>query len=176
MYKIFEDVDFGIFNIFMTFERAQEVSFSYPYIIDLVTFTTPLPKAQLNYMNLIQPFDAWIWISIVLMIALMFGLSLSLIRNKTNILWITISIVMRQQFHMIPNIRLMVSGWLLASVVLTSSYAGVIYYITATPLEVGRIDSIHELNSAQKLNKIKIIGIKNGLHYRMMKVFKLVHF
>ena len=165
--------DFGIFNIFITYDRAQQMSYSQPYIIDLVTFTSPNPKTQSNAMDLIQPFDVWIWISIVLRIVLMFGLNLFLITNKTNIRWIILSILMKQPFLLVPNIKLLVSGWLLAGVVFTTSYAGVIYYITATPLEMGRIDTINELNWAQKEGKITIIGLKGGLHYQMMKVLKL---
>ena len=68
------------------------------------------------------------------------------------------------------SIRKLLIAWLLAGVVLTSSYAGVIYSIMATPVEDGRIRTLEDLSAAQKSGKITIIGLRNGIYLNLIKV------
>ena len=61
----FQKGDIGFSSLFMSSERAQVISFSYPYKMSPVTFTSPVPTSRSNKVNLLEPFDYWIWISLI---------------------------------------------------------------------------------------------------------------
>src|SRR6185437_11379224 len=84
----------------MTSTRYDAIKYSYPYIYSVVTFTSPMPIIK-HFNNLLQPFDQYIWISIVITITilmLLFALNQNA-RNsniKFNIFWDIFVICLRQ--------------------------------------------------------------------------------
>ena len=157
--------------MYLNYERSQAVTYTYPYFIDLVTFICPLPRIKTNDLNLIEPFDFWIWILMALNTLLILVIGTLFFKNESHMFWIIISIFMKQQIHLHSNnIRRILFVWLLAGIVLTTSYAGVIYSILASIVEENRIETLQELNLAQKTGKITVIGLNNGIYFNMIKV------
>ena len=150
----------------MTNDRAEAVKFTYPYLIDLVTFIYPAPTTRINHLNVFKPFDTKIWINILINIIIL----LILFKKRSLIIWIIITLLLRQQYNFGYDQRVWLCGWVLAGVVLTVSYAGVMFSIITTPFEFGRISTLNELDYAQKTGQITVIGVKDGIYYNMIKV------
>ena len=99
-----------------------------PYMINDVTFTTPIPLIKTNMISFIEPFHQIVWILLFVNIFLIILLELIFIKNNCNIFWSIICIIFRQQDIIKCKIRrLLLLGWLLSGIVLTSSYCGCIY-------------------------------------------------
>jgi hypothetical protein len=120
-----------------------------------LTFITPSPKAIPNITLIIDPFDYFIWIWIIVIFFLMFcNLFLILITQKWNELkklslkWALIYTSIGQQLYFclpsVGSLRILFSGWLLACLVLTFSYSGCLHSLMAFPLRMKTLNTIEE--------------------------------
>jgi hypothetical protein len=85
-----------------------------------------------------------------------------------------ISKFLRQQLScrlpLINSLRIMLSSWLMACLVLTSSYGGCLYLLMAFPSHLKIIDSISKLVIAQRNGEIQVITANNSYFHRSLQV------
>ena len=153
------------------------VSYSRPYIIDVVTFTTPEPLIRQNIASLLAPFDYIIWIILLINILVVFIINVFLYYKDYQILWAIISLLFKQQYIINDNLfkRFQMSGWLLASVVLTCSYSGCIYSQMTKPYTLTTIDSLYDLAQALSSRIMKGIAMEGDPHYHMILVIHILN-
>ena len=145
-------------------DRAQVVDMTYPHIIDTFTFTSPLPQTQ-TIVNLLEPFDTYVWILTMVSIALIMALiklaiHCKLGQSRHGHLWIVYSSMFKLQMPTrIPcsmfNVAIF-SPWLMACVLFTTCYAGGIYSVLTVPYET-RIDTLYDLAQAYADGRIKVL-------------------
>ncbi len=145
-----------------------------------LTFITPSPKATPNITLIIDPFDYFIWIWIIVVFFLLFC-NLFLITQKWNQLkklslkWALIYISIGQQLYFylpsMGSLRILFSGWILACLVLRSSYSGCLHSLMAFPSRMKTINTIEELAIAQRNGEIQTIT-GYSLFYDLLKVTK----
>ena len=139
----------------MTAERYQVINYTKPYKFSANTFTSPMPITT-HFDNLLQPFDSYIWISIIITILLMYSILYWTKKTKMNLLWNLLSICLRQNLSKHFEACLNIFSFLLMSVILTQCYSGAIYSLITAPIE-HRIETIDELIGSQNANEIQII-------------------
>ncbi len=158
------DIGFGELSIYN--ERSAVANFLYPHIITSASFITSIPKSEPIITLFVKPFDYLVWISLMLVFILIFLnewiQSLHYFKLKNiDIYWNIISMSLNQQISCrLPSINsfgIMLSSWMIAVLVLTSSYAGCLYSLMAFPSQVKTIDTITELALAQKNGQIQVI-------------------
>jgi hypothetical protein len=158
------DIGFGELSIYN--ERSAVANFLYPHIITSASFITSIPKSEPIITLFVKPFDYLVWISLMFVFILIFLNEWILSRHyfklkNIEIYWNTISVSLNQQISCrLPSInsfRIMLSSWMIAVLVLTSSYAGCFYSLMAFPSQVKTIDTITELAIAQKNGEIQVI-------------------
>jgi len=163
----------------MTNERSVAVHFSNSHIITSVTFITPAPKIASIITLVIEPFDFSVWIcfiiSFVLMLINLWLISQYYIELKNiSLKWTIICSSLRQQLSCrLPSVgplRLLLCSWLLACVVLTTSYGGCLYSLMAIPSKAKTIDTVMELAIAQTNGKIQVTAVGKGAYYNSLKV------
>ncbi len=171
------DIGFGELSIFN--DRLKVVNFLYPHIMTSASFITSLPKSQPIITLFVEPFDYLVWICIIFAFILIFVSEWIQSRHylemkKIEINWSIISIFLRQQFSCrlpsINSLRIMLSSWLMACLVLTSSYGGCLYSLMAFPSHLKTIDSISKLVIAQRNGEIQVIITNNSYFHRSFEV------
>ncbi len=140
---------------------------------------TPSPKATPNITLIIDPFDYFIWIWIIVVFFLLFC-NLFLITQKWNELkklslkWALIYTSIGQQLYFclpsVGSLRILFSGWLLACLVLTFSYSGCLHSLMAFPSRMKTINTIEELAIAQKNGEINTISTGTSSYFHLLKV------
>ncbi|CAG2110819.1 unnamed protein product, partial [Medioppia subpectinata] len=90
--------------------------------------------------------------------------------NFMDIKWLVVNTALRQQCPVcIPHrLRLLMVFWLLATLVLTSSYSGCLYSLMAFPTRTKTINTVEELATAQSQHTIQVMATKNGAYYNMI--------
>jgi hypothetical protein len=162
----------------MTYERSEAVDFSNAYLETSLTFVTPSPKETPNITLIIDPFDYFIWICIIVVFILMFC-NLYLVTQNWNelkklcIKWALIYTSFGQQLYFylpsVGSLRILFSGWLLACLVLRSSYSGCLHSLMAFPSRMKMINTIEELAIAQNNGEIQTIT-GDSMSFQLLKV------
>ena len=148
----------------MTNDRQNVIDHSYPYNFVYITFMSPMPTIT-YFDNLLQPFDTYIWISIIITL-LMIGLIIFNTKSKTtktfNLCWYVMSIFLRQNgTTRITQInKLLLYTWMLLVTILGACYSGCIYSLIRVPIE-HKIETLDQLISHEMNGNIKIV-VKNG--------------
>ena len=123
----------------MTNDRQNVIDYSYPYNFVSITFMSPMPTIS-YFDNLLQPFDSYIWILIIITL-LILGLIICITNNKTtrtfNLCWYILSILLRQNgtTRVIQINKLLMCTWIIMSVILGACYSGSIYALIRVPIE-----------------------------------------
>jgi hypothetical protein len=95
--------------------------------------------------------------------------------TKISIKWALIYTSLGQQLYFylpsVGSLRILFSGWVLACLVLRSSYSGCLHSLMAFPSRIKTIDTITELANAQKNGEIQTIT-GYPLFYQLLKVKK----
>jgi len=163
----------------VTNERSEAVHFSNPHIITSITFITPPPKSVPIITLVIEPFDFSVWIyfmiSFVLMLFNLWLISQYYIELKnTKLSWALVCASLRQQlscrFASVEPLRLLFCSWLLACLVLTTSYGLCLYSLMAVPVRVKTIDTVTELAIAQTNCQVQVIAANTSIYFQSMKV------
>jgi len=174
-----KEADFGLSSLSINWERFEAVLFSNPHIITSVTFITRRPKPELNMTLIIEPFDTLVWVCffIVLLFILFYScLSSRYLTEMKNIdlSWTMISLLLRQQISyvlpLVVSLRLVLCCWLLACIVLTSSYSGCLYSLMTYPPRIKTIDTLINLAIAQRNGEIQVIANENSSYGQWLKV------
>ena len=167
---VMKQADFAITNLFVTNERTEVVEYTYPYTTAPIVFTSPSPQIRDSRLNLIEPFDFKFWIVLLFIIAVNTGIDFLIYSEKFSTVWTLTCVMMKQPVRLDRDRRFMISSWLLMSIVITGSYAGVIFSLMATSLEGDRIESLSQLVEAHKANKISIIAHTSNPIIKAIKV------
>ena len=165
---------FGISNVYMREKKLNGVTFTQPYIIDDVTFTSPLAHFKSNSLSFFEPFDKhiWIFISIISIITLVIDSQLK--RIKWNLLWKLTSILLKQACKIDNEIRrLILFCWMTCAILLSSSFCGCIYSQMTRNTQVGRINTLVKLSDSITLGDIILICNEKEPYYKLIKVRKL---
>ena len=165
----------------ITEERSRFVYFTDPHIITSVSFITPPPKNKPKVTLVIEPFDITVWICVLISILLILFFE-GLIVNKwvqyrtLHIKWGIISVLLKQTFCCIPpnilQLRILLFFWLLACLVLTSSYSGCLYSLMAIPTKANPINDLNQLAAEQRKGQIQVTAIANSSYFECLKVFE----
>jgi hypothetical protein len=70
----------------------------------------------------------------------------------------------------VGSLRILLSGWLLACLVLISSYSGCLHSLMAFPSRIKTINTIEELAIAQRNGEIQTISTESSLNFHLLKV------
>jgi hypothetical protein len=96
--------------------------------------------------------------------------------RKIDTNWAIISALLRQQTSfLLPSVRpfrLIISCWLWACLILTSSYAGNLYSLMTLPPKLKTIDTITQLAKAQSNGQIQVIATESSAYFHSLKVNK----
>ena len=164
----------------MTSERYNVLDLSYPHEFVDISFTSPSPTIT-QFNDLLQPFDTYIWLSIVTTIATL--MAINVIYNKVfatykcNYYW-TLFVICLKQTQCLPvpryPVNMLLTIWMLMSTVLLISYSGTIYSLMTVPIE-HRIETIDQLIDSQRTGELTIVVQKNSLSaYLLVRSFYLL--
>ncbi|XP_023229323.1 glutamate receptor-like [Centruroides sculpturatus] len=160
-----KEIDFGLLSTFVNYESFQVVDYTVPFDSDEVTFVVSAPKQVSKLTTIIRPFakEVWLMISVT---SIVFGVIIHLIILKRNnivqdnqkvwsikeaFLFLFQTLIL--QGGSISHIRdtttrIIIGIWLLASVVITSGYCGVLFSYLTLPLYEKVPNTIAELINA----------------------------
>ena len=150
----------------MTTDRQNVIDYTYPCYSEYITFTSPMPTIT-HFDNLLQPFDSYIWILIIITL-LILGLIIFNTNNKTartfNLCWYILSILLRQNgtTRVTQINKLLMCTWIIMSVILGACYSGSIYALIRVPIE-HRIETLDQLFANEINGNIKIFVIHKSL-------------
>lgn len=65
-----QEKDLSLSELGMSFSRLEAVTFSWPYIIDLITYAHPAPRRKESYAAMLWPFDGLTWMTIILSLSI----------------------------------------------------------------------------------------------------------
>ena len=145
----------------MTEDRAQAVQFSYPHLINCVTFSTPLPIKTGYFSSLFGPFETNVWI---VLLAFYLVTSLVMFSKRSGIQWTLLSIILSQSLDSLKlkslSMRYLIFCWLLGSFVLKNYYCGELFGLMTFTKDLDSIETIDEFSKAIKSGKFKIVIVK----------------
>jgi hypothetical protein len=159
----------------VTDQRFEAIDYSYPYLVDSITFTAPTPHYK-YYTNLFEIFDKFIWIAIIVSNILMFTTIKYIQASKTcqaNHWRLTLAII-RQTFnakhYKTFTIQIVITTWLFAGMILGHCYGGSVYSWLAVPHLV-QINSISKLINAVKEHDLRVITFRDSNYYLIKVIF-----
>jgi hypothetical protein len=171
--------DLGFAGLSVANNRLQVVDFLNPHLITSVTFITPFPKPIPNITLVFQPFDYLIWFCVIVtfilksfnevLISRHIFRSKNMIRNR-KINFNSFFQLLSRHLPTVYPLRIIVCVWLLAYLILRSSYSGCLYSLMTIPLHVKTIDTITELSIEQKSGRIQAISSRGSIHFQELKV------
>ena len=174
-----KEADLGFSGLTVTNERSGAVHFTYPHIVNSITFITPAPKSRPNVTLVIEPFEPLVWVSTLVSVFLVLSVAELITRKwiqlrKFHIKWGVISVLLKQTYccrppNLIP-LRLLMYFWLLACLVLTASYSGCLYSVMAVPTKAQAINDLTELAAEQRRGRIQVTAIETSSYYESLKV------
>ena len=158
----------------MTTVRMSAISFTNPYMFSIITFTSPMPIIT-YFESLLQPFDTFTWISIIIMLSTIIILLLLLNKAsniKYDLFWYIFVIVLRSNITKYKPTHinsLIILCWMLVSFILTTCYSMSIYSFISVPIE-HRIESIDELIRGQISGKIQLVVERNSVYQYILVI------
>ena len=157
-------------KVTLTENRVKVVDHSYPYLIDSITFTSPLPTLY-GYTNLLEPFDNHIWICIMSSILTIITVKYFIFGRLDFSPFRTLfgQPIAREKTNSFGD-RLLLFNWLIMSVILTSSYAGCVYSLISVPKKL-KIETLNSLIDGQNSGLVRaIIYSQAAIYYNLFKV------
>jgi ABC-type amino acid transport substrate-binding protein len=171
--------DLGFAGLSIANDRLQVVDFLNPHLMTSVTFITPFSKPIPNITLVFQPFDYLIWFCVIItfilksfneiLISRHIFLYKNMIRNR-KINFNSFFQLLCRHLPTVHPLRIIVCVWLLAYLILRSSYSGCLYSLMTIPLHVKTIDTITELSIEQKSGRIQVIASRGSIHFQELKV------
>ena len=136
------DADIAIGCVTITSAREKVVDFTIPYMQDMLTFISPLPKEVPHWNTLVKPFGYYIWLSIIVgLIVITIFIWFLLLENRSysTILLYCFRFLCRQDAAVMKEsfIRIPMTGWILFCLVITYVYGGLVTaYLTRPDFEL----------------------------------------
>ena len=159
-------------TLLMTNDRQNVIDYIDPCYSEYFTFTSPMPTIT-HFDNLLQPFDSYIWILIIITL-LILGLIICNTNNKMartfNLCWYILSILLRQNgtTRLTQINKLLMCTWMLMVMILGACYSGCIYSLIRVPIE-HKIETLDQLIAHEMNGNIKIV-VENGSIYQYVIV------
>ena len=155
-------------------ERDEVISFSYPYLISPVTFLAPLPLPK-HFDNLFEPFDTYIWLSILASLLCLTIIFIIMHKSKSNymsgLIWSLYLVIFGQTIpdkYLKPNrVKLIFSLWLLACFVLSKCYSSSVYELILVNHE-NKLKTIDDLIKASNANNIKMYARYSTMYSQLL--------
>ena len=153
------------------------VQYSYPHLINSVTFSTPLPIKTGYSSSLFGPFETNVWI-----VLMAFYLVTCLVTFPKKIgIWTLLSIILNQSFDSLKSrsfsMRLLICLWLLSALVLKNYYCGELFGLMTFPKNSESVETIDEFLKAVKTGRFKIATIsENSYFIKSIKVQLFANF
>lgn len=166
----FKKADLGLSGVSINWERMQVVKYLYPHSIDSITYMTKPPKIKPDLFLVLRPLEPPVWIGLLftLLLLLLFDMFYKKFRNSKNnteVFWISLNSLLRQQVHSFlsftTSINVWIMFWLFYSFIITTSYAGCLYSLIAIPNQ-DAIDTVDKLIKAAYNNDSVIVGLNNS--------------
>ena len=157
---IIQQADFGIGALSLTNERAKAVSYSYPHIINAITFLTCKPDKLGYSSSLTKPFEYQIWLTLFSLLVLTSIMIKILKVNKTNALTL-VKIVFGQSANVFAPKKIytliILSSWILSSIILKIFYCAKLWDFMTFDQSSPPIETIGDLIQSMKKRNIKMI-------------------
>ncbi|GFT76238.1 glutamate receptor ionotropic, delta-1 [Nephila pilipes] len=155
------DIGFGITSI--TEERKQVVDFSTPYSENIFSFATHLPRKLPHSSVYLSPFDVFTWAGILITL---FTVSVLIFEQKDTISSSYVKIVLKlfggilrqPSVNLTWNKKYLEICWYLFCVVLSLSYAAVLFSFLSIPLFEEPIRDFEKLSEAVVQGKYKCMA------------------
>lgn len=175
----------------MTTDRADMITYTQPYYINSVTFTTPLTENSGYSSSFFGAFDQNIWSLIFVSMFIIYIISIVWkYFNITgqNINKSAISILLIQPVlsfdKKLLSVKILLFSWILTCLVLRNYYCGSLYTLITFPLNSERIETIDELTYALKNKDIRIVTLAQAAYepdipvsqYHIISYHKLLKF
>ncbi|UYV80597.1 hypothetical protein LAZ67_19000902 [Cordylochernes scorpioides] len=151
-------------SIGTNYPRTEVMDYTLPFTINPVRFVVRAPAEVPKYMALILPFTTFVWVALTLCVpicaAMFYGVFEAARRVEgpwgrkivawSSLLWGLFSELVRQGLP-VPlegvGPRLVAMTWMLSSLVLCSSYSGVLTSFLTIPMVEPALDSVDQLNA-----------------------------
>ncbi|KAG7156398.1 Glutamate receptor-like 19 [Homarus americanus] len=161
-----QEVELAIAPFFVTDQREMVCDFSDPVYIDHQSILMVRPQIQSDLSGFFKPFTSQVWILVLMSLVLVIAAMNSVVRCEARIfhiqhtstcskitLWV-IKALSQESSEWLPKKdggRLIVTTWLLASLVFMSSYSGILTAMLTVPRVTIPIDSLEDLVSQTDL-------------------------
>ncbi|XP_042231342.1 glutamate receptor ionotropic, delta-1-like isoform X1 [Homarus americanus] len=166
------------FGVSLTAEREEVTDCTIGYISDPITFVTRKPKPLPQWLALVRPYQAYVWLSFLLMLAATgptYWLLEKLSGSSQPLLEATFNLygAMLTQGRRWPSssaMRVYSASWLLFCLVVTVSYVGNLTAFLTVPALSPTVDSLEELIDSDFVWGINDIGAAD---YQLFKTSKV---
>ena len=174
-----QSADIGIGLISITNERTKFISYSYPLIINYVTFVTSMPKYNENTQFVYRVFEPEVWFILLLTLMFLFCFIWVMSRNnrdhsKAHLCWNVFEILFRQSINRFRvktfPMKIIFSCWLIFSFEITSFYSNTLYSSMIVPAPLKTIETINDLRTALINKEITLDILKFTSHLVMLQV------
>ncbi|KAG7163526.1 Glutamate receptor ionotropic, delta-1-like 3 [Homarus americanus] len=167
------------FGVSLTAEREEVTDCTIGYISDPITFVTRKPKPLPQWLALVRPYQAYVWLSFLLMLAATgptYWLLEKLSGSSQPLLEATFNLygAMLTQGRRWPSssaMRVYSASWLLFCLVVTVSYVGNLTAFLTVPALSPTVDSLEELIDSDFVWGINDIGAAD---YQLFKTSKVL--
>nr|XP_027209911.1 probable glutamate receptor [Penaeus vannamei] len=169
-----KEVDMALGPFGVTWERAQVVDFSSTLYVDGFGIFLPRPRQERDLIGFTNPLAWQVWAALgaVLLFTLAIGVVLNLLarrcfrptdgsagagEDQANIilrpLWVVQALLIGsiEKLPSRPSSRVLLAAWLLAGLILSSAYRGVLTSLLAVPRVTVPVDSLEDLVSYGKI-------------------------
>ena len=157
----------------MTDERHTVIDYIYPLYIDSLTFVSPQPTYQ-THIDLLKIFHPIVWILLIISILLLFFVFNYFNQNLWTILIALMRQTIKTKLIKCNKIRLLLGVWLISCLVLTTSFAGLLYSQITCPIEI-TVETIDDLSREVIAGNMRILATNGGSFYTVFKVIILVY-
>ena len=138
------------------------VDYTYPYIIEPITFTAPMPTPKL-FTNLLEPFDPHVWfylvISIVSLIICLYLLTkIQGIDNKWTVVYNILPPADHSYNKVNIHCKIILYTWTFMCLVLMTAFSGSMLSLLSVK-HANKIETISALVNAHRRGQVQIISL-----------------
>ncbi|KAK4317461.1 hypothetical protein Pmani_011463 [Petrolisthes manimaculis] len=154
------EIEIALGPFFISWERTEVLDFSRGLYMDRQTLITPRPQLKGDVTGLIKPFTLQVWMMVLISAVSIMVIMVVLVKGEGYIIgynpkmvigqaavW-TLQTLTQESSHWLPRMdsaRLLVLTWLLASLVIMTSYSGILTSMLTVPRVTIPIDSLADL-------------------------------
>ena len=163
----------------MTYKRTKFISYSYPLIVNFVTFITSMPKYNANTQFVYRVFQSEVWFLLLFTLTFVVIFIWVISRNdqdlsKIHLCWNVFEIFFSQSIYRFRvktlSLKIIFSCWLIFSLVVTLFYSNTLYTSMIIPARLKTIETLHDLLTALTKKEINLDIFNNTSHLAMIQV------